>query len=150
MKVILIKDLKGTGKAGDIVKVSDGYARNKLFPNEIAIEATKNNIKALEKRQKKEAEKIEEDKAKAKENALVLEKSKIVIKTKAGEGGKLFGSITSKDVSDAIKEQLKMDIDKKKIVLENPIRHIGNFDVEIKLYTSIKGNLKLEVMEDGK
>ncbi len=147
MKVILLKDLKGTGKNGDIVNVSDGYARNMLIPKNIAIEATKANVRSLEKKQEQEAEKIAEEKQKANELVKLLDESKLVIKTKSGDGGKLFGSITSKDIAEALESQLNIKIDKKKIVLEAPLRHIGSFDVEIKLYSNIKGAIKVEIID---
>ena len=105
MKVILKKDVKGTGKAGDVVKVSDGFARNKLIPSGEAVEATKQNIRAIEKEKALKAEQEAQEKAEAQEIAAELEAKTIVIKVKTGEGGKLFGSITNKDVSEAIKEK---------------------------------------------
>ena len=114
MIVILNRDVKGTGKAGDIVKVSDGYARNMLLPKGYATEATEGNIRSLEKQKALMEQKKAEEKAAAQEIAKKLEDVKVVIKTKSGEGGRLFGSITSKDIADAVKEQAKITIDKKK------------------------------------
>ena len=149
MIVILKKDVKGTGKSGDVIKVSPGYARNMLIPRGLAVEATEGNIRNLEKQKqiKKENEAIE--KAKAEEIASTLSKGNIVIKTKAGEGGRLFGSITNKDISEAIEEQLGIKIDRRKIVLENPIKELGTVNVEAKLYPEVTGKFTVEVKEEA-
>ena len=147
MKVILKKDVKGTGKAGDVVKVSDGCARNKLIPSGEAVEATKQNIRAIEKEKALKAEQEAQEKAEAQEIAAELEAKTIVIKVKTGEGGKLFGSITNKDVSEAIKEQTGRDVDKKKIELANPIKQVGSFTVQIKLHSAVTAEVNLVVTE---
>ena len=147
MKVILKKDVKGTGKAGDVVKVSDGFARNKLIPSGEAVEATKQNIRAIEKEKALKAEQEAQEKAEAQEIAAELEAKTIVIKVKTGEGGKLFGSITNKDVSEAIKEQNGRDVDKKKIELANPIKQVGSFTVQIKLHSAVTAEVNLVVTE---
>ena len=147
MLVILNKDVKGTGKAGDIVKVSDGYARNMLFPKGLATEATDGNIRSLEKQKAAEAQRKAEEKAAAQELAKKLEDVKIVIETKSGEGGRLFGSITSKDIADAAKKQTGLVIDKKKIQLGSPIKNIGKFDIKVKLYPEVVGVLTVEVTD---
>lgn len=133
MIVILKKDVKGTGKAGEVIKVSPGYARNMLIPRGLAVEATEGNIRNLEKQKQIQKENEAIEKAKAEEIALKLSKGNIVIKTKAGEGGRLFGSITNKDISEAIEKQLEIKIDRRKIVLENPIKELGEVNVEAKL-----------------
>ena len=133
MIVILNRDVKGTGKAGDVVKVSDGYARNMLLPKGYATEATDGNIRSLEKQKELMAQKKAEEKAAAEELAKKLEDVKVVIKTKSGEGGRLFGSITSKDIADETKKQTGLTIDKKKIQMKNPIKSIGRFEVDVKL-----------------
>ena len=115
MIVILMKDVKGTGKTGDVVKVSDGYARNLLLPKGMAKEATEGNIRSLEKQKAIAEEKREEQKAAAKQLAEQLADITVEIKSKGGETGKLFGSITSKDIADALEKQEKIKIDKKKI-----------------------------------
>lgn len=145
MNVILLKDVKGTGKAGQIVKVSDGYARNMLFPKGLAKEATDSNVKSLEKQKALAAEKKAADKAAAKEMAEKLEKLTVIIKTKGGEGGRLFGSITSKDISEALLKQHGVDIDKKKLVLDNPIKTCGAFKVPVKLFEEVKGEISVTV-----
>lgn len=147
MIVILKRDVKGTGKAGEVVKVSDGFARNMLLPKGYAVEATDGNVRSLEKQKALQAKKEAEEKAEAEKIAGVLKEKTIVIKTKAGEGGRLFGSITTKDISDAIKDQLGMNIDKKKIQMNGTVKQIGHFDVEIKLYQGVKGNLGVDIVE---
>ena len=147
MLVILNKDVKGTGKAGDIVKVSDGYARNMLFPKGLATEATNNNVKALEKQKAAEAQRKADEKAAAQVLAKKLEDVKVVIKTKSGEGGRLFGSITSKDIADETKKQTGLVIDKKKIQLNSPIKNMGKFDIKVKLYPEVVGVLTVEVTD---
>lgn len=145
MIVILNKDVKGTGKAGDVVKVSDGFARNMLIPKGLATEATQGNIRHLEKQKAIAAEKKAEEKAQAVSQAEKIKEISVVIKTKAGEGGKIFGSITSKDIAEALKNQHKIDVDKKKIQLGTPIKNIGEMTVEIKLYTEVSASLKVIV-----
>lgn len=145
MIVILQKDLKGTGKAGDVVKVSDGYARNMLIPKGIAKEATEGNVKSLEKQKEIAAEKKAEQKAAAQKLAQEVEACAVTIKSKGGEGGRLFGSITSKDIADALMEQHKIKVDKKKIELDGPIKQTGDFTVPIKLYPEVSANLKVTI-----
>ena len=145
MIVILKQDVPGTGKAGEVVKVSDGFARNMLIPRGLALEATEGNVRCLEKQQELQRKKAAESKAHAEAQAEELKSKKVVIKAKAGDGGRLFGAITSKDISEAIKEQLKFDIDKKKIELESPIKSVGTYSVNLKLYPEVKGSLSVEV-----
>lgn len=141
MIVILNKDVKGTGKAGDVVKVSDGYARNMLIPKGLATEATQGNIRHLEKQKAIAAEKKAEEKAQAQQQAEKIQKASVLIKTKAGEGGKIFGSITSKDISEALREQHGIDIDKKKFQMDAPLKQTGETGVDIKLYQDIIARL---------
>lgn len=148
MIVILKKDVKGTGKAGEVIKVSPGYARNMLIPRGLAVEATEGNIRNLEKQKQIQKENEAIEKAKAEEIALKLSEGNIVIKTKAGEGGRLFGSITNKDISEAIEKQLEIKIDRRKIVLENPIKELGEVNVEAKLYPEVIGKFTVEVKEE--
>lgn len=145
MIVILQKDLKGTGKAGDVVKVSDGYARNMLIPKGIAKEATEGNIRNLEKQKEIAAEKKAEQKAAAEETAKKISGLSVIIKTKGGEGGRLFGSITSKDIAEALADQHKIKVDKKKIDLDSPIKQTGDFTIPIKLYPEVAAQLKVTV-----
>ena len=145
MIVILKRDVKGTGKAGDVVKVSDGYARNMLLPKGYAEEATKNNVHSLERAREKREEEEKQAKAAAEKQAEEMKSMRVVITTKAGEGGKLFGSITSKDIADALKEQHGIAVDKRKIVLEQPIKETGVTRVKIKIYPEIAATIPVEV-----
>ncbi|MEA4922351.1 MAG: 50S ribosomal protein L9 [Eubacteriaceae bacterium] len=145
MKVILTQDVKGSGKTGDVVKVSDGYARNMLIPRGMAKEATKANMKALDR--KNAAEDAAQAEAKGKAQAICdqLNKATVRIKTKGGEGGRLFGSITSKDIAEAAEKQCAVKIDKKKIQLDSPIKETGLVTVPVKLYAGITAELKVEI-----
>lgn len=145
MIVILNRDVKGTGKAGDIVKVSDGYARNMLLPRGYAKEATEGNIRSLEKQKAIAAEKKAEEKAAAQARAEEINKLSVKISTKVGDSGKIFGSITSKDIAEALKAQHGMDLDKKKIQLSSPIKQTGETAVDIKLYQEVTAQLKVIV-----
>ena len=147
MIVILNRDVKGTGKAGDIVKVSDGYARNMLIPKGYAKEATEGNVRNLEKQKAMAAEKKAEEKAAAQALAEKVNAASVTIKTKAGEGGRIFGSITSKDIADALADQQKLTVDKKKIQLDNPIKQTGELTVDIKLYPEVMAKLKVIITE---
>ena len=149
MEVILKNDVKGTGKAGEIVKVSDGFARNRLIPSGDAVEATEANKKMVARQNAKREERLAQDKAEAEALAAKLAKDKVVIRTKVGEGGRLFGSITSMDIAEAIKEQTGEDIDKRKIVLDKPIKETGVNDVEVKLFSDVSAKVKVRV-EGGK
>ena len=145
MIVILKRDGKGTGTAGDVVKVSDGYARNMLLPKGYAEEATKNNVHTLEKAKEKRAEEEAKAKETAEKEAEKINRMKVTIESKSGEGGRLFGSITSKDIADALEEQEGIHIDKKKIVLDQPIKEVGTKRVKIKVYPGISATLAVEV-----
>ena len=145
MKVILLEDVKSLGKKGTIVNVSDGYARNMLLPKGLAKEATEGNIRSLEKQKAIAAEKLEEQKAAAKEMAAKLEKITLKIESKGGDSGKLFGSITSKDIAEALEKQEGMKIDKKKIEMKTPIKQAGETEVTLKLFTEISAQLKVSV-----
>ncbi|MBV1817917.1 50S ribosomal protein L9 [Anaerosalibacter bizertensis] len=148
MKVILLKDVKGLGKKGDLVNAKDGYARNYLLPKEIAIEATEGNLKTLKEKKKIEKKKREEEYNKALELKKKLDETSVVIKGKAGEGGKLFGSITSKDISAALKKQHNVNIDKRKIALDDNIKTLGTTIVEVKIYPEVVANLAVKVTEE--
>ncbi|MGN0712874.1 MAG: 50S ribosomal protein L9 [Anaerovoracaceae bacterium] len=148
MVVILNRDIKGTGKAGDVVKVSDGYARNMLIPRGWATEATEGNVRSLEKQKAIAAEKKAEEKAAAQAQAEKIKTLSVTIKTKAGDGGKIFGSITSKDIADALKAQHKLTVDKKKIQLDSPIKQTGEMEVAIKLYPEVTTTLKVIIVAE--
>lgn len=145
MIVILTKDVKGTGKAGEVVKVSDGYARNMLIPKGLAKEATEGNVRNLEKQKALAAEKQAEQKAAAQKQAEALEKITLEIKSKGGESGKLFGSITSKDISEALLKQENIKVDKKKIEMASPIKQTGQTQVTLKLFSEVTATLKVNV-----
>lgn len=147
MKVILKADVKGNGKKGEIINVSDGYARNFLFPKGLAVEA---NAQAMNEYNNAVSSKEHHDKLlrdAANENKKKLDSAEITITAKAGQGGRLFGSVTSKEIAAEIKKALSLDIDKKKIVLDSDIKAFGTFNVPIKLYTGISATLKVVVKE---
>ncbi|MDO4869123.1 MAG: 50S ribosomal protein L9 [Bacillota bacterium] len=145
MIVILTKDVKGTGKAGDVVKVSDGYARNQLIPKGFAKEATEGNVRSLEKQKAIAAKKHAEQKAAAEEQAAKLEKVTLVVASKGGENGKLFGSITSKDIAEALESQEGIKVDKKKIDMAGPIKQAGMTEVTVKLFPEVSAKMKVNV-----
>ena len=149
MEVILKQDVKGTGKAGQVVKVSDGYARNKLIPGGLAVEATPANRKAIEREKAKAKEKYEAEKAAALDLSQQLADKIIVVKTKVGESGRLFGAITSKEIASAITEQTGVEVDKRKIVLDKPIKETGVETIEIKLFQDVKAKVVVKI-EGGK
>ncbi len=145
MKVILLEDVKAVGKKGEIVEVSDGYARNVLLKKKQGVEATGKNRNDL-KLQKANQEKVAaENLAAAQELGKKLEAASITLKVKVGEGGRLFGSISNKEVAEAVKEQLGYEIDKKKIQLNNPIKSVGTMEAAIKLHTKVTALLKVNV-----
>ena len=146
MVVILLKDVKGTGKAGEVVKVSDGYARNRLIPKGLAKEATEGNIRNLEKQKEIADEKRAEQKAAAQKQAEKINEITLTIRSKGGESGKLFGSIISKDIADALQEQENIKVDKKKIVLDSPIKQTGSSEVTVKLFPEVTAVLKINVI----
>ncbi|EIW00190.1 50S ribosomal protein L9 [Thermoanaerobacter siderophilus] len=147
MKVILVKDVKNVGRAGEIVNVSDGYGRNYLLPRGLAIEATESNIKVLNEKKKAEEKKRQQELEEAKEMAQKLSNLSLVLKVKAGENGKLFGSITSKDVEEALKEK-GFDIDKKKISFDETVKTTGTYYVDIKLYQGVIAKVKVDVVTE--
>lgn len=145
MIVILTQDVKGKGKAGDVVKVNDGYARNMLLPKGLAKEATQGNVRSLEKQKALAEEKRQEQKAAAQKQAEKLEKITVTIQSKGGENGKLFGSITSKDIAEALEAQEGIKVDKKKIDLPAPIKQTGTETVTVKLFPEVAAELKVKV-----
>ena len=147
MKVILLEDVKALGKKGDVVNVSDGYARNAILPKKLGVEATSKNLNDL-KLQNQHADKVaQENYENAVALAKVVEKTTIEVKLKSGKDGKAFGSISSKEISQAAKEQAGLDIDKKKMVLPEPIKSIGSFEVPIKLHKEVTARLSVKVVE---
>lgn len=146
MKVVLLADVKGHGKKGDLVEASDGYARNYLLPRKLAQEATKGVLNELKGKSDSAAYRKEQEQKAAMEAKSVLESGSVTIKTKAGEGGRLFGKVTSQDVADAIKMQLHQVVDKKKIVLPDGIKTTGDRTVDVKLYPEITAKVKVTVI----
>ena len=148
MKVIFIKDLKGQGKAGDEKNISDGYAKNFLIPKGYAIEATASNLNDLKGKKQSEAYKKEKEIEHANDLKAKIEAITITLKAKGGESDKLFGSVTSKDISTKLKTEYNIDIDKKKFVLPDGIKLFGTTEVDIKLHAGIVGKLKVNVIKE--
>ncbi len=148
MKVILKEDVKGLGNKESLVNVSDGYARNFLIPRGLAVEASSTNMNVM--KTKKEAEKSKKDRelAQAKELAEKINKTVVTLKAKAGENGKLFGSITTKDIVDALKKEHSIDIDKKKLNVSDSIKALGTYDAEVKLYPGVSGKLTVKIEQE--
>ena len=147
MQVILNQDVKGQGKKGQMVNVSDGYARNYLLPRGLAKEATKSNINVMKGKAESLEYKIKTETEEAKAIAEKMKEREVVIKAKAGDNGKLFGSITSKDVAEELKMQHHIKIDKKKLVMSD-IKKLGVTEVQVKLYTGVSGTLKVNVQAE--
>lgn len=147
MQVILTQDVKGQGKKGQLIKVSDGYARNFLLPKGLATEATKANMNVLKGKQESLEYKIKTETEEAKQIAERFKEIKVVIPAKAGDNGKLFGSVTSKDVSEALTKQHHIKLDKKKFVMPDGIKTLGTTSVSVKLYSGVTGSLNVEVVK---
>lgn len=148
MKVVLLADVKGHGKKGDLVEASDGYARNFLLPRGLAKEATKGILNELKGKSDAAAYHREQERKAALEAKAALESGKVTLSARAGEGGKLFGKITSQDVAEAIKMQLHHVVDKKKVVLPDGIKAIGDKTVEVKLYPEISAKVTVSVVPE--
>lgn len=148
MKVILLKDVKGSGKAGDVLNVADGYARNFLLAKGLACEANAKNMNELQGKQAAKQHKIDVEKADNEAIAAKLKDKKIEIKAKAGQGGRLFGAVTASTISDKIKELYNINIDKKKINLNGEIKSYGDFTANIKLSQGVSFSLKISVDEE--
>lgn len=145
MQVILIEDVKSLGKKGDVVKVNDGYARNFILPKKLGLEATDKNLKDLAIQKAEEEQRQKEIYEEAVAFGEKLAAAHVSMEIKAGEGGRTFGSITAKEISQAVKDQLGYDIDKKKMALADPIKNAGSYQVSIKLHPKVSVNLKVEV-----
>ena len=147
MKIILLQDVKSLGKKGEIVNVSDGYARNMILPKKLGVEANGKNLNDL-KLQNQHAEKVaEENLAKAKELAKDLEDKIVEVKIQSGKDGKTFGSVSTKEIAAAVKEQLGLELDKKKMVLNDGIKALGTYEVNVKLHPKVTGTLRVKVTE---
>ena len=148
MKVILLQDVKALGKKGDVVNVSDGYARNAIFPKKLGLEATPKNLNDL-KLQNQHADNVAQENYEAALTlAEELKDKKITVKMKAGEGGRTFGSVSTKEIAAAAKEQLGMELDKKKMQLPEPIRSFGMTEVAIRLHPKVTGTFTVHVVEE--
>ena len=147
MEIVLLEDVKALGKKGQIVTVNDGYARNYILPKKLGVEATSKNLNDLKLKKANDAKLAAEILAAAKELAAKLDESKVTLSIKAGEGGRAFGSVSNKEISKAITDQLGLEIDKKKIVLNDPIKSIGSFEVPIKLHKDVTARLAVKVVE---
>ena len=141
MKVILLGDIKGVGKKDQVIEASDGYARNFLFPKKLAVEANNENMSKLKSR--KDTEKKEAEELAKKLTGIMLK-----IKVRAGENGKIFGGVTSKEISEGLKKDYKIEIDKKKIILSETIKTLGNVTVDVKLYEGVMGKLKVDIIAE--
>lgn len=147
MKIILLQDEKKLGKKGDIIEASEGYARNYILPKKIGVEATARNMNDL-KLQKANQEKIAQEQLDAaKALAADLESKIVVVKIKAGEGGKTFGSVSSKEIAAALKEQYQIEIDKKKLQLAEALKNFGSYEVTVKLHPQVTGKVTVKVTE---
>lgn len=147
MKVILLKDVKGTGKKNEVKEVSDGYARNYLLPKKLAVPADNTNMKELNEKNKSKELKSQKEYEAAVELGKKMEELNVVIYAKAGDGGRLFGSITSKDIAEQIKKQHNIEVDKRKITLDEPIRVLGSRFVDIKIHQKVTTRLRVDVKE---
>ena len=147
MKIILLQDEKKLGKKGDIIEASEGYARNYILPKKIGVEASSKNLNDLKLHKANEEKVAQENLDAAKALATELETKQVVVKIKAGEGGRTFGSVSTKEISEAAKSQLGLDIDKKKLQLPSPIRNLGVTQVPVKLHPKVTGNLKVWIKE---
>ncbi len=148
MKVVLLQDIKGTGKKGELVNVSDGYARNFLFPRKLAREADAQAMNELKNAEQSKQFKIETETAQAKEYAAKLNDQTLVMYGKAGKGGKLFGSVTSKEIAAEVQKKYGIPVDKRKIVLDGDIKAFGTYQCEVKLYNGVSAKLKVMVTDE--
>jgi large subunit ribosomal protein L9 len=148
MKVILLQDVKGTGKKGEVKEVAEGYARNYLIPRKLAVLATEGNLNELKERKRREEKRKEDEQKQAQALAQKLNEITVKVATKAGEGGRVFGSVTSKQICQALKEQYQLDVDKKKLQLNEPIRSLGVTKVPVKLHPEVTATLSVQVVEE--
>ena len=145
MKVILLRDVKGQGKRDEIINVSDGYARNFLFPQKLAMEATAGASKEVERKRAAERQREMEAKAEAEKTAAFLRGKVITVTVKCGDKGRLYGSVTTQEVADALQEQHNVKVDKRKIELSDAIRQVGDYEAVVKVYPEISAKMKLKV-----
>lgn len=148
MKVILQQDVKGQGKKGQMVNVSDGYARNFLFPKKLAVEASADNVNTMKLQEKARLARLAEEKAQAEATAQQLKELTVRVVAKGGSGGRLFGAVTTKEIADALKAQYGIDINKAKLVLDEPIKSFGGYELKAKLGHDVVGTVKVVVAEN--
>ncbi len=148
MKVILLEDVKSLGKKGDVVEVSDGYARNAILPKKLGVEASGKNLNDLKLQNQHKDKVAAENLENARQLAEVVEKTTVEVRLKGGEGGKAFGSVSSKEISQALKEQAGLDIDKKKMHLKENLKNLGSYEVPVKLHPQVTANLTVRVLEE--
>lgn len=147
MEVILLQDVKSLGKKGDLVKVNEGYGRNYILPKKLGIEATSKNMNDLKLQKANQIKVAKEELEAAKAFAKDLEDKTVTVKVKSGEGGRIFGSISTKEIAKAAKDQLDLDIDKKKMSLDVPVKALGTYNVAVKLHKEVTGTLTVKVVE---
>lgn len=147
MKVILLEDVKNVGKKGQLVNASDGYAKNFLFPKKLAVEATKSNMNDLELKKKAEEKRKQQELEEARELAKQMEAKEVIVSVKTGENGKTFGSVTNKEIAEALEKQTGLKVDKKKIVLEEPIKMVGSRTVIVKIHPQVNAEINVKIME---
>ena len=147
MKVILLQDVKGKGKKGQMIEVSDGYARNFMLPRKVAIEATADAVNTMRMNDKATQERIAREKAEAMDTAKKLRELTVVVKAKGGGAGRLFGSVTNQEIADSLKTQTGISLDKRKIVLSDPIKNVGTYTVTCKLGYEISAPLTVKIEE---
>lgn len=147
MKVILKTDVKGQGKKGDMIEVSDGYGRNYLLPRGLATQATADNINSMKQADEAKKRRLELDKQAARDAAEKMGSVQVLIRAKAGTGGRLFGAVTTKEIAEALNTQHSIQIDKHKIVLPDAIKAFGNYTIKAKLYPEITGDINVQVIE---
>ena len=147
MEIVLLQDVKSLGKKGQVVKVNDGYARNYILPKKLGVEANAKNLNDLKLQKANDAKVAAEQLAAARELAAKLQEGSVTVSIKAGEGGRTFGSVSTKEIGKAVSDQLKLDIDKKKMVLEEPIKSLGTHEVPVKLHKDVTAILRVKVVE---
>ncbi|MBQ8031934.1 MAG: 50S ribosomal protein L9 [Butyrivibrio sp.] len=147
MQVILLEDVKSLGKKGDILKVSDGYARNMILPKKLGVEATQKNLNELKNQQKRDSIVAKQQLDEAKAYGEKIEKETVQLTMKAGEGGRVFGSVSSKEIVTAAKQQFGFDLDKKKLQMPEPIKAFGTYEIPVKLHPQVTATLKVSVKE---
>ncbi|KJS03445.1 MAG: 50S ribosomal protein L9 [Peptococcaceae bacterium BRH_c4a] len=148
MKVVLLQDVKGQGKKGDVITVAEGYARNFLLPRNLGVEASDGKLKELAQQKDAHQRKKNKEEEDARKTASRLEGIRVLVKSKVGEGGKLFGAVNNKDISENLARQHGIDIDKKKILLKDPIKTKGEFPVTVKLHPAVQANINVIVQSE--